>query len=56
MKFLSLFFVFGILALIATMGSVATAEPLPSPRGRPPTTTKRPKADNDGEGADGDRR
>ncbi|XP_075166732.1 uncharacterized protein LOC142238889 [Haematobia irritans] len=56
MKFLSLFFIFGLLAVIATMGSVVTADPLPSPRGRPATTTKRPKADNDAEGAGGDRR
>lgn len=54
MKFLSLLFIFGLLALIASMGSMVTAEPLPSPRGRPPTTTKRPKAEGD-DGA-GDRR
>ncbi|XP_073847499.1 uncharacterized protein [Musca autumnalis] len=56
MKFLSLFFIFGLMAIIASMGSMVCAEPLPSPRGRPPTTTKRPKADSDGEGGTGDRR
>ncbi|XP_005181244.1 uncharacterized protein LOC101898013 [Musca domestica] len=56
MKFLSLFFIFGLLAVIASMGSMVAGEPLPSPRGRPATTTKRPKADSDGEAGAGDRR
>lgn len=42
MKWLSLFFVFGLLAVIGSMGSLAHAKPFPEPRGRPPTTTRRP--------------
>ncbi|XP_017478753.1 PREDICTED: uncharacterized protein LOC108368414 [Rhagoletis zephyria] len=42
MKWLSLFFVFGLLALIGSMGSLAAAEPHPEPRGRPATTSRRP--------------
>lgn len=46
MKFLNLFFVFALLAALATMGTIVKADPLPSPRGRPPTT-KRPKTEGD---------
>ncbi|XP_018803927.1 PREDICTED: uncharacterized protein LOC108978225 [Bactrocera latifrons] len=42
MKWLSLFFVFGLLAVIGSMGTLANAKPFPEPRGRPPTTTRRP--------------
>ncbi|XP_054740995.1 uncharacterized protein LOC129246309 [Anastrepha obliqua] len=42
MKWLSLFLVFGLLALIGSMGSLVAAEPHPEPRGRPPTTSRRP--------------
>lgn len=55
MKFFNIFFLFGLLAVIATMGSLVQAEPLPSPRGRPPTT-KRPKAEGDNNDAGGDTR
>ncbi|XP_065368997.1 uncharacterized protein LOC135961426 [Calliphora vicina] len=46
MKFLNIFFLFGLLAVLTTMGTLVQAEPLPSPRGRP-ATTKRPKTDAD---------
>ncbi|XP_055919086.1 uncharacterized protein LOC129951100 [Eupeodes corollae] len=48
MKWLSLFFILGFLALISTMGSVTMAEPMPSPRGRPATTKRPPSSDDNG--------
>ncbi|XP_067634405.1 uncharacterized protein [Eurosta solidaginis] len=42
MKWLSLFFVFGLIALIGSMISLAAANPNPDPRGRPATTSRRP--------------
>lgn len=54
MKFLNLFFIFGLFAVLATVGTLVEAEPLPSPRGRP-ATTKRPKTEGENNDA-GDRR
>ncbi|KAM7342277.1 uncharacterized protein ACRADG_009742 [Cochliomyia hominivorax] len=54
MKFLNIFFIFGLLAILATMGTIVQADPIPSPRGRP-ATTKRPKTEGDNNDA-GDRR
>ncbi|KAI8128594.1 hypothetical protein CVS40_1762 [Lucilia cuprina] len=51
MKFFNIFFLFGLLAVLATMGTIVKAEPLPSPRGRP-ATTKRPKTEGDNNDAE----
>ncbi|EDW35963.1 GL17536 [Drosophila persimilis] len=48
MKWFSLFLVFGVLALIGSLGTLTAAEPVPAPepKGRP-HTTRRPRNDND---------
>ncbi|KAH8376223.1 uncharacterized protein LOC110177503 [Drosophila serrata] len=48
MKWFSLFLVFGILAIIGSLGTLTAAEPNPNPepKGRP-YTTRRPRNDND---------
>lgn len=51
MKWLSLFFILGLITIVATFsGTMAAAEPMPRPRGRP-ATTKRPHS-SDGNNAD----
>ncbi|KAH8314499.1 uncharacterized protein [Drosophila kikkawai] len=50
MKWFSLFLVFGILALIGSLGTLTAAEPNPNPNPEPkgrPYTTRRPRNDND---------
>ncbi|XP_037886915.1 uncharacterized protein LOC119635946 [Glossina fuscipes] len=49
MKFLSIFFIFGLLTVLGTLTTGVLSEPLPQPRGRP-ATTRRPKNDNDDTG------
>ncbi|XP_030386744.1 uncharacterized protein LOC115633421 [Scaptodrosophila lebanonensis] len=44
MKWFSVFLVFGVLALIGSLGTLANAEP--EPKGRP-HTTRRPRNEND---------
>ncbi|KAH8269493.1 hypothetical protein KR018_004342 [Drosophila ironensis] len=46
MQWFSLFLIFGLLAMIGSLGSLTAAEPAPEPKGRP-YTTRRPRNDND---------
>ncbi|KAH8275487.1 uncharacterized protein [Drosophila bipectinata] len=46
MQWFNLFLIFGILAMIGSLGTLTTAEPAPEPKGRP-YTTRRPRNDND---------
>ncbi|CAD7015001.1 unnamed protein product [Ceratitis capitata] len=55
MKWLSLFFVFGLLVLIGNMAAITNAKPYPEPRGRPATTSRRPPTTDNNDAA-GDRR
>ncbi|EDW72259.1 uncharacterized protein Dwil_GK20811 [Drosophila willistoni] len=47
MKWFNLFLIFGVLAMISSLGTLTAAEPQPNPepKGRP-HTTRRPRQDN----------
>lgn len=52
MNFYNLFYLFAVLAMVMSFGAVGTAEPIPEPRGRPPTTTKKPNDNKDDGGSE----
>lgn len=51
MKLFKILFLFAVIAMVVSFGTIGSAEPLPEPRGRPPTT-KKSTSDKDDGGSD----